>query len=159
MYKFNLFFIISLFLIPCNYILAGDFKILINYTEGEHSKDSWSSETTIAIDKRDYSYTKEGSGHIKIKNEDKNGVFSEEQFNKINSFILDNNLLKNDSLFDESTKYKSYERFTNTMIKIFVDTNEYDIRFNGDILNLEDKPVYKNSMGLIKLILDYIKNE
>ena len=38
MYKFNLFFIISLFLIPCNYILAGDFKILINYTEGNTAK-------------------------------------------------------------------------------------------------------------------------
>jgi hypothetical protein len=159
MRKINILFIVLILLSSRSSFFAGDFKLLINYTEGEHSKDSWSKETTITIDDKVYSYTMEASGHIKPKNEDKNGTFTQDQFDKIKSFILENNLLKNDSLFDESTKYKSFERFTNTMIRIFSDTNQYVTRFNGDVINLEDKSLYKNSIGLINLILDFIKNE
>ncbi len=159
MSRINLLFIIGLFLISCSHVIAGDFKITISYTEGEHSKDSWSSETTITIDKRDFSYTRESSGHTNLKHDDKNGAFTEEQYNKIKSYLFDNKILKNDSLFDESTKYKSYERFTNTVIKILIDTNEYDLKFNGDVLNLQDKTIYKNGIGLINLIMEFIKNE
>jgi hypothetical protein len=152
------FFIMSL-LISFHSLFAGDFKLLISYLDGEHSKDSWSKETTITVDERDYSYTMKGSGHIKPQNQDKNGTFTKEQYQQIRTYIPEHNLMKNDSLFDESTKYKGFERFTNTEIKIFIDTNSYTIRYNGDIEDLKNSLIYQNSMGLIDLVTDFIKNE
>ena len=159
MKRLILFFLLAFILYSGNNLYAGDFKILIKYLDGEHSKDSWSKESTITIDERDYSYTMNGSGHVKPQSEDKNGTFTGDQYQKIKTYILDKNLLKNDSLFDESTKYSSFERYTNTEIKIFVDTNVYTIRYNGDIQNLKDSLLYQNSIGLINLIMDFIKNE
>lgn len=159
MKRFRLFFIFAVIVSSSNYIYAGDFKILIKYLDGEHSKDSWSKETTITIDERNYSYSMEGSGHVKPQSEDKNGTFTDDQYRQIRTFILDHNMLKNDSLFDEDTKYSSFERFTNTEIKIFIDTNSYTIRYNGNIQNLKNSPLYQNSSGLIELIMDFIKNE
>ncbi|MFI5145113.1 MAG: hypothetical protein ACHQJ4_05905 [Ignavibacteria bacterium] len=159
MKRLSIFFILAFIVYSGNNLYAGDFKLLIKYLDGEHSKDSWSKESTITVDERDYSYSMQGSGHVKPQSEDKNGTFSIDQYRKIRTYIADNNLLKNDSLFDESTKYKAFERFTNTEIKIFVDTNVYTIRYNGDIENLKDSALYRNSMGLINLVMDFIKNE
>lgn len=159
MKRVSLIFIFAFIVYSGNNLYAGDFKILIKYLDGEHSKDSWSKESIITIDEREYSYSMQGSGHMKPQNEDKNGTFTKDQYQQIRTFILDHNMLKNDSLFDEDTKYSSFERFTNTEINIFLDTNVYTIRYNGDIQNLKNSVLYQNSMGLISLIMDFIKNE
>ena len=121
MKKINFLIFVITFCV-CHFSHAEDFKLLIKYLDGEHSKDSWSKEIAITIDKREYSYTMQSSGHIKPKSEVKNGTFTIDQYEKLRTYILDNNLLKSDSLFDESTKYSSFERFTNTEIEIFIDT-------------------------------------
>ena len=151
--------IFIILIILCQNIYSADFKILINQTEGEHSKDSWTKETIITIDEKVFSYSLKGSGSHAPKDDNQNGAFTSEQYNKIRSFVTDNNLLVNDSLTDNDEKYKSYERFINTEIKIFVDTNTYSIKLNGDVLNFQDRTIYKNAMGLIDLITGFIKKE
>lgn len=138
---------------------CGEMKISIYYLEGEHSKDSWSKETTISIDDRAYSYSVAGSGFHHAKNENKNGDFTKEQFEKIKSFVLDNNLLLSDSLFDKDEKYKSFERFTNIVITISLGSSQGLIKINGDVQNFENKTLYKNSTGLIDLVTGFIKGE
>ena len=153
--------IILLFLFiayPAKFI-AGDFKVLINYLEGEHSKDSWTKETLITIDEKVYSYSLKTSGHLKVKDFDTNGVFTNEQFNKIKSQLLDKNLLVTDSLFDENEKYKAFERFTNIAITFYIDTSVYKIRINGDEQNFNDKQLYTNSKGFIDLITGFIRKD
>jgi len=159
MKRLSLFLVLILLVFSGKNFYAGDFKILIKYLDGEHSKDSWSKESTITIDERDFSYSMQGSGHVKPQSEDKNGTFTGDQYRRIRKYVTDNNLLKNDSLFDEDTKYSAFERYTNTEIKIFVDTNVYTIRYNGDTQNLKNSILYQNCMGLIDLIMDFIKNE
>ena len=159
MKKLKIILILFLLLTCRSNLLSSEFKLLINYLEGEHSKDSWTKETTITIDDRAYSYGFTSSGHLKGKDENKNGVLTKEQFDKIKSYILDNNLLVNDSLFDKDEKYKAFERFTNIVITIYQDTSSTTIKMNGDIQNFENKTLYKNSMGLINLVINFIKGE
>jgi hypothetical protein len=156
--KLNFIFLL-VFFICSNSLYAANFKLLISYLEGEHSKDSWTRETTITVDEKVYSFSITGSGAHKSQDENKNGAFTTEQYNKIKSFIFDNNMLVNDSLTDDNSKYKAFERFTNIVIKIYIDTNAFSIRLNGDIENLQEQLIYKNAMGLINLATDFIKNE
>ena len=155
--KHKLFFILFISLLLSCKFCAADFKILVNFTEGEHSKDSWTKTTLITIDDNAYFYSISGSGHSNLKSDNKNGAFTDEQRDKIKTFVLDHNLNVNDSLFEEESKYKSYERFTNIAIDIWINNVSYRIRINGDITEFNDKPLYKNSMDLISLITDYIK--
>ncbi len=156
MKRIKIFFALFIFFISYNQIISGDFKVLINYMEGEKSKDSWTKSTTITVDDYAYSYSSEGSGKIKNSNDNKNGSFTDEQLSKIKTFVLDYNLNTSDSLFDESTKYKGFERFTNAQILIYINNASSSIKFNGDIKVLEDKPLYKNAISFIELIKSFI---
>ena len=155
----NIKYIIILFVLLSTNLYSGDFKILINYLEGEKSKDSWTKETLITIDERVFSYSFKTSGYIKAKDFDTNGVFTDEQIKKIKSQLLEKNLLITDSLFDNNEKYKSYERFTNIAITFYIDTNVYKIRINGDEQNFTDNLLYKNSKGFIDLVTGLIRKD
>src|SRR6266511_2133766 len=83
---------------------ADSFILEISYTEGEKSKDSHSSTTTIKMTGSEISYAKSYSGHHAGKSESKTCIFSDSQTSDIQKFLSDNNLNKEDSLFDESAK-------------------------------------------------------
>ncbi len=127
-------------------------------TEGEHSKDSWSSSTSITIDGSQVAYAKSYSGYMRGHVEDvtKTCNFTDDQMTKIQALIKDKNFLKSDSLIDESEKYKSFERFVNLSMSLMMYETISKINVNGEVKVLQDKPLYINCYALINLIQEYI---
>src|SRR5438552_10341841 len=99
----------------CFTIHADAFLVTIAITEGEKSKDSWSSNTSISISGNTIAYSKSYSGSRKHRNGnmDKTCTLTNEQVTAIQELIKKGNLLVSDSIEDEDSKYKSYERFVN----------------------------------------------
>jgi hypothetical protein len=140
----------------CSNAYADSFIIKINLTEGEHSKDNWSSETSISIDGSMFLYAKSYSGSAKGHSKDiaKNCTLTDDQVTQIQTLLKDKNLLKSDSLFDKDEKYKSFERFVNISMKISVWETLSKISVNGDANSLKDAELYKNCYALINLLND-----
>jgi|GEM_PF-3830094 len=140
----------------CSQSYADSFIIKINLTEGEHSKDSWSSETSISIDGSTFLYAKSYSGSAKGHSKDvaKNCTLTDDQVTQIQTLLKDKNLLKTDSLFDKDEKYKSFERFVNLTMRISVWEALSKISVNGDLSALSDSDLYKNCFALINLLND-----
>ncbi len=140
----------------CSQAYADSFIIKINLTEGEHSKDSWSSETSISIDGSTFLYAKSYSGSAKGHSKDvaKNCMLTDDQVTQIQTLLKDKNLLKTDSLFDKDEKYKSFERFVNFSMTASVWETLSRIKINGDVDALKDADLYKNCYALIDLLND-----
>jgi len=138
----------------CSQSYADSFIIKINLTEGEHSKDSWSSETSISIDGSTFLYAKSYSGSAKGHSKDvaKNCTLTDDQVTQIQTLLKDKNLLKTDSLFDKDEKYKSFERFVNISMTISVWEALSKISVNGDADSLNEANLYKNCYALIDLL-------
>src|SRR5205085_8277840 len=103
-------------------IQADNFSVSLHVTEGEKSKDSWSSETSISIMGNSVSYFKSYSGsmHHDHKSVDKNCSLTNEQVTDLQKLIKDGNLLVSSTLEEEESKYKSFERFVNIAADIIL---------------------------------------
>ena len=150
----TLIILISLLLVltVSNITKADGFLLTISYTSGEHSKDSRSSVTSISIAGNDAAYSVKNSGFHSEPDKNKTCTLTDDQLSKIQGWITELGLEKNDSLIDESTKYKSYEVFANISILIKNQETPYKIKINGDVENLKDSPLYKNALSFISRV-------
>src|SRR5947208_1036338 len=114
--------LLSVLFIKCSVIHADAFLVSIAVTEGEKSKDSWSSNTSISISGNTLAYSKSFSGSRKHRNGsiDKTCTLTNEQVAAIQDLIKKGNLLVSDSIEDEDSKYKSFERFVNIAADIIM---------------------------------------
>ena len=145
-----------LFNAPSN-VFADSFLVKLNFLDGEKSKDSWTSETTVSIDGSEIKYKKTWSGSAKSRNKDidKQCTLSDSQVTAIQKIIYDNKLLVKETVTDKDEKYKSYERFVNISLDISLAEALGKIRINGDMVQIKDTDLYKKTMELINLIDDY----
>lgn len=157
MNKIIYFVVLFLLLSTSSNVFADSFLIKLNFLQGEKSKDSWTSETTVAIDGSQIKYTKTWSGSAKSRNKDidKQCNLTDEQVAAIQKIIFDNKLLVKETVEDKNEKYKSYEEFVNISLDISLAEALGKIRINGDIDQIKDTDLYNKTMQLIILIDDY----
>ena len=155
----TLIIFISLFIIlsVSTVTKADGFLLTISYTSGEHSKDSRSSVTSISIAGNDAAYSVKNSGFHAAEDKNKTCTLSDDQLTKIQTWITELGLDKNDSLFDETTKYKSFEVFANISILVKNQETPYKIKINGDVNNLKESPLYKNALSFIYKVTDILE--
>jgi hypothetical protein len=157
--KFNLFISVFVLLICASLLNAQDLNIAISYLHGEKSKDSHSSEESFAISNSAVAYSIKYSGR-KGKNQqdmEKTCTFTEQDLKNIKQTIETKGLNVNDSLFQQSSKTKSYEVYTNISMAINIDGQEYKIRINGDTIEFDDSSLYKNSVFFITMLRKMIE--
>jgi hypothetical protein len=150
-------FILLFSICPAN---AQDFTLAISYLSGEKSKDSHSTEESIAINETSAAYSIKYFGRKGENQHDNNKTctFTEQDILDIRAVIVKKGLNKTDSLFSESSKSKSYEVYTNISISMTLDGQEYKIKINGDTNELNDAKLYKSSLLLITRIRNMIEN-
>jgi len=159
MYHTKAKYLLILFLFGINLSLASDFKLNLVCIEGESSKDSWSSTTTINIERNNITYSKEYTGHSKNKNENKTGVLNEDQIQKIVELIVNDKLNITDSITDYTEKIKSnYSQYTIITLTIFMQGAPNIINIEGDNKSLKDHPAYKSAMELLDFLKDFLDN-
>lgn len=158
MKKIVFILILSFLFIKCGIVHADNFVVSIHFTEGEKSKDSWSSETSISIIGNTLSYSKTYSGSIKNRKKtvDKTCTLTNLQVAEIQKLIKDGNLLISDSIEDKDSKYKSFEHFVNISADIIMEEKVSKIRINGDVQSIEDKELYKSCYKVISLVEEYV---
>jgi len=141
-------------------VFCSDFNLTINYLNGEKSKDSFSSEERFLISNNNAAYSVKYSGqNDKNKFEkEKNCTFSEQDINKIKDTIINKRINITDSLFSESSKTKSFERYFNISIEFELDDVKTIIKINGDTDELEDTDLYQKTTFLISLIRKMIQD-
>lgn len=139
---------------------SQDFKLSLYYLDGEKSKDSHSTEEKISISGYDVKYSVKYSGHrTKSQNDtEKNCTFSEQVIAKIKTTIISKGLNSNQTLTDENSKSKSFERYCNIALDITMDGNNYKIRINGDIEEFKNNDLYKNCDYFAKLLRKLVKD-
>ena len=140
--------------------LSQELSIAISYLEGEKSKDSHSSEETFAITGTNVFYSVKYTGH-KGKNDvdmEKTCEFTERDIKNIRKTIETKSLGVTDSLFQESSKSKSFEIYTNIVILISMDFKGYKIRINGDTDEFKDSKLYENSVYFITMLRKMVKD-
>jgi len=144
------FVILALF----SFAQAQDLNIAISYLHGEKSKDSHSTEESYAISNYAVAYSVKYSGRKGKKQQDmeKTCTFSEQDLKNIKQTIETKGLNVTDSLFQQSSKTKSYEVYTNISMAINIDGQEYKIRINGDTIEFDDSVLYKNSVFFISML-------
>lgn len=152
--------ILIIFFISSAICFSQGLDLSISYTNGEKSKDSHTTVESIAIGGYDAAYSIKYSGHRGPEQNDdsKTCRFSKKNINAIKDFIVEKGLNKNDSLFDESTKYKSFEIFVNISTAMTIDGINYKIRINGDTAEIGGKDLYKNVIELINKIRKMIED-
>lgn len=133
---------------------SQDFLVAVSYLHGEKSKDSHSSEESIAITGNSVAYSIEFSGRRGKNDKDmsKTCTFTEQDIKNIKQTIETKNLNVVDSLYQESSKTQSFERYVNLDMVFKMDGSDYRIKINGDIKEFEDKTLYKNSMFFITML-------
>jgi len=145
------FFILFLF---SSTALSQDLNIAITYLDGEKSKDSHSMEENYAISNSSVAYTVKYTGHKGKGQEDNSKVctFTEQDLKNIRKTIETKNLNVTDSLFQESSKTKSFEHYCNIVIDMDIDGQHYNIKINGDVKEFDDNNLYKNSVFFITML-------
>ena len=139
---------------------AQDLNIAISYLYGEKSKDSHAFEESFAISNTSVAYSVKYSGR-KGKNQvdmDKTCTFTEQDMKNIRKTIESKELNVNDSLFQQSSKTKSYEVYTNINIAINMDGQEYKIKINGDTIEFDESKLYKNSVFFITMLRKMVED-
>lgn len=133
---------------------SQDLNIAIYSLAGEKSKDSHSTEESFAISNTSVAYSVKYSGHRSNKQEDMNKIctFTEQDIKNIRQTIETKELNVNDSIFSESSKSKSIEYYVNISMEISLDGQPYKIKINGDVKELEDNRLYKNTMFFITML-------
>ncbi|MBE2226483.1 MAG: hypothetical protein IAE93_04050 [Ignavibacteria bacterium] len=133
---------------------AQDLNLAVNFLQGEKSKDSHSAEESFAISNSSMAYTVKYTGK-KGKNQqdmEKTCTFTEQDLKNIAKTIEAKGLNVNDSLFQESSKTKSYEVYTRINIAINMDGQEYKINISGDTKEFDEAVLYKNSVFFITML-------
>lgn len=139
---------------------AQDLNIAISYLYGEKSKDSHSTEESFAISNTSVAYSVKYTGR-KGKNQndiEKTCTFTEQDLKNIRKTIETKGLNVNDSLFQESSKTKSYEVYTRINIAIIMDGQEYKINISGDTKEFDDAVLYKNSVFFITMLRKMVED-
>ncbi len=139
---------------------AQDLNIAISYLHGEKSKDSHSSEESFAISNTSVAYSVKYSGR-KGKNQvdmEKTCTFTEQDLNNIRKTIETKGLNVNDSLYQQTSKTKSFEVFTRINIAINMDGKEYKINISGDTIEFDDAALYKNSVFFITMLRKMVED-
>lgn len=133
---------------------AQDLNIAISYLYGEKSKDSHSTEESYSISNTSVAYSVKYSGR-KGKNQvdmDKTCTFTEQDIINIRKTIETKGLNVNDSLYQQTSKTKSFEVYTRINIAINMDGQDYKININGDTIEFDDAALYKNSVFFITML-------
>lgn len=139
---------------------SQDLNIAISYLYGEKSKDSHSTEESFAISNTSVAYSVKYTGR-KGKNQndmEKTCTFTEQDLKNITKTIEAKGLNVNDSLFQESSKTKSYEVYTRINIAIIMDGREYKINISGDTKEFDDAVLYKNSVFFITMLRKMVED-
>lgn len=139
---------------------SQDLNIAISYLYGEKSKDSHSSEESFAISNTSVAYSVKYTGR-KGKNQndmEKTCTFTEQDLKNIRKTIETKGLNVNDSLFQESSKTKSYEVYTRINIAIIMDGQDYKINISGDTKEFDDAVLYKNSVFFITMLRKMVED-
>ena len=131
---------------------SQDFLVAISYLYGEKSKDSHSTEESFAVTDNNAAYSVKYSGKIKKEDNSKICNFTEQDIKNIKQTIETKNLNVVDSLYQESSKMQSYERYINLEMVFKLDGGDYRVKINGDIKEFEDKMLYKNSIFFITML-------
>ena len=152
-----------LFLFSCALItsctFSQDLTVSAYFLQGEKSKDSHSSEESFAVSNSSVSYSVKYTGK-KNKNQvdgEKTCVFTEQDIANLRKTIETKELNVNDSLFGEHYKSKSLEVYTNISLAIVMDGQEYNIRINGDVKELDDSKLYKNTVFFLTMLRKMIE--
>ena len=139
---------------------AQDLNITISYLYGEKSKDSHSSEESFSISNTSVAYSVKYSGR-KGKNQqdmEKTCTFTEQDLKNIIKTIEAKGLNVNDSLYQQTSKTKSFEVFTRINIAINMDGQEYKINISGDTIEFDDAALYKNSVFFITMLRKMVED-
>jgi hypothetical protein len=159
MHNINTKYLLILFLFGINLSLASDFNLNLVCIEGESGKDSWSSTTTININRNSITYLKEYTGHSKEKNESKTGELNEDQIQKIVELIVNDKLNITDSITDYTEKINSnYSQYTTVTLTIFMQGAPNTIKIDGDNKSLKGVSAYKSAMELLDFLKDFLDN-
>ena len=151
----SLLIILSFLLLKCSVLHADNFLVSIAITEGESSKDSWSSNTSINIIGNTLSYFKSYGGSKKRKNDsiDKNYSLTNEQVSSIRSLIRDLGLMTSQEVI---TERKSPSHFVTISGDFIMEERSSRIRIDGEYGLVEVNDLYKNSYEVINLIEKYL---
>lgn len=135
-------------------------NIAISYLAGEKSKDSHSMEESYAISNSSAAYTVKYKGHRSKNQEDNSKIctFTEQDLKNIKQTIEAKKLNVTDSLFQESSKTKSFEQYCNIVIDMEIDGVRSKIRINGDIKEFDDNDLYNNSVFFITMLRNMIED-
>lgn len=140
--------VILLVLLLVSFVSSAQFFSLnISYNSAEKSKDSHSTTETISISGTSVAYSVKYTGRRggNMNDEAKACVFTSVQISKIKETLADRELNVNDSLINISTGMNS--------VAISISTTsgrkETKIKIKGDPGELNEQPLYKNSMYLI----------
>ncbi|RPI15000.1 MAG: hypothetical protein EHM58_15090 [Ignavibacteriae bacterium] len=145
----TLLFFILLFFYSLSY--SQEMALSISYLDGEKSKDSHATIETFTLGDSTLRYMLNYTGHRTEEQVDKKKTckISKEDSKILLDFILTNNLNKNDSLFQELSKTKNFEIYTNIVIAVVIDNKLSRILINGDIEEFKDKDLYIKAIQLI----------
>lgn len=145
---------IILLLLICRFSSAQEWAFSISFVNGEKSKDSRATVENFTFGDSSLSYIVMFTGH-RTKDQvdgEKKCKISKADSKMLLDFILTNNLNKNDSLFQKSSKTKSFEIYINIVIAIVIDNDLYKILINGDIIEFQENDLYKKVMQFIDLV-------
>lgn len=156
----KLLFLIFITLIFCSVSQSQELNLAVSYLSGEKSKDSHSKEENFAVSNSAVAYSVKYKGRKSDKQEDKGKVctFTEQDLKNIRQTIETKGLNVTDSLFQESSKTKSFEQYCNIIVDMDIDGQKYKIRINGDIKELEDKDLYKNTVFFITMLRKMVES-
>ena len=138
---------------------SQDLSLAVFYLHGEKSKDNHSTEESIALSSGSLVYSVKFFGKSAENRSDENVVcdISENETEKIKNDIIQKGLNKNDSLFADLSKSKSYEVYCNINISISMDGYTFSTRVNGDVNELMDLELYKNTVSLVSKLRKLIR--
>jgi hypothetical protein len=134
--------------------------LTIYYYYGEKSKDSHSSTENISINGNAVSYSVKYSGRRgpNQKNEEKTCTLTHEQLEKINKMIKEKHLDVTDSIIINNESHNSgYQISTNVIITLERSGTSSRAKCKGNPSDLADKPLYKNSLYLLRTIKEMLK--
>jgi hypothetical protein len=130
---------------------AGDLRISISLTEGEHSRDNNSTSTAVSINGSELVYDKSYSGYRAGK---RNPVHKEirikaGEMNKLREVIAERKLLISHRL---EYPTNGSGRYSVATISLALGNKRSSIKVSGGINEIENEPLYKSAQALVKEI-------
>jgi hypothetical protein len=134
--------------------------LTIYYYYGEKSRDSHSSTENISINGSAVSYSVKYSGRRgpNQKDEEKTCTLTNEQLEKINKTIKEKHLDVTDSVIINNGSHNSGYQVSATVIITLIRSGKTTrTKAKGNPSDLADKPLYKNSLYLFRIIKDMVE--